>query len=82
MFQLGKLQTMALAFSISILASWPGAAKKLTGADIPEGAIKIDDLMIVLFTAWPSSSNGNGIHLFVRASTDPHQRKRLRDTRW
>ena len=47
MFQLGKLQTMVLAFSISILASWPGSAKKLSGADIPDGAIKIDDLMIV-----------------------------------
>jgi hypothetical protein len=47
MNQLGKFQTMVLAFSIAMLAAWPSAAKKLSGADIPDGAIKIDDLMIV-----------------------------------
>lgn len=47
MFELGKLQVFVLTVSMSLLAAWPSEAKKLVGADVPEGAIKVDDLMIV-----------------------------------
>ncbi len=44
MFSLGKIETLVLAFSVSVLAAFPAAAKKVA---IPEGGIKTDDLMIV-----------------------------------
>jgi hypothetical protein len=43
----GKLQTFVVIFTASLLAAWPIDAKKLSASEVPEGAIKIDDLMIV-----------------------------------
>lgn len=47
MFELGVASVCTHCFNVLTGRLVPSEAKKLVGADVPEGAIKVDDLMIV-----------------------------------